>query len=242
MAACRPLRRKKRLRATGVADCATARYGCGMVSSPDAPSDLDPSSAGAAPVVVEDDVAGDPDAAAPAAAAASSASGPAPSSEREVLGWLEFGEAARHLARDVVAADFTPDVIVAVARGGLVLAGAISYALDTKMCGSINVEFYTGVDERLPEPVLLPPTLDAPALAGKRVLVVDDVSDSGRTLALVRDLLAEVASEVRTVCLYSKPQTILEPDFTWKRTSQWITFPWSALPPVTRDAGQGDAS
>jgi len=167
-----------------------------MVSSPDAPSDLDPSSAGAAPVVVEDDVAG----------------------------------------------DFTPDVIVAVARGGLVLAGAISYALDTKMCGSINVEFYTGVDERLPEPVLLPPTLDAPALAGKRVLVVDDVSDSGRTLALVRDLLAEVASEVRTVCLYSKPQTVLEPDFTWKRTSQWITFPWSALPPVTRDAGQGDAS
>ena len=221
-------------RATGVAESAPARYGCGMVSSPDAPSDLDPSSAGAASVVVEDDVAGDPDAAAPAA--------PAPVAEREVLGWLEFGEAARHLARDVVAADFTPDVIVAVARGGLVLAGAISYALDTKMCGSINVEFYTGVDERLPEPVLLPPTLDAPALVGKRVLVVDDVSDSGRTLALVRDLLAEVASEVRTVCLYSKPQTILEPDFTWKRTSQWITFPWSALPPVTRDAGQGDAS
>jgi hypothetical protein len=41
---------------------------------------------------------------------------------------------------------------------------------------------------------------------------------------------------VRTVCLYSKPQTILEPDFVWKRTDQWITFPWSALPPVTRDA------
>jgi len=152
---------------------------------------------------------------------------------REVLGWLEFGEAARHLARDVVDADFRPDVVVAVARGGLVLAGAISYALDTKMCGSINVEFYTGVDERLPEPVLLPPTLDAPSLAGKRVLVVDDVSDSGRTLVLVRDLLLEVADEVRTVCLYSKPRTVLEPDFTWKRTDRWITFPWSALPPVT---------
>jgi hypoxanthine phosphoribosyltransferase len=155
--------------------------------------------------------------------------------EREVLGWLEFGEAARHLASDVVAADFTPDVIVAVARGGLVLAGAIAYALDTKMCGSINVEFYTGVDERLPEPVLLPPTLDAPSLEGKRVLIVDDVSDSGRTLVLVRDLLGEIAADVRTVCLYSKPRTLLEPDFVWKRTSRWITFPWSALPPVTRD-------
>jgi len=217
-----------------------------MVSSPDAPSDLVPSSAGGASASVQDvaaaqDAASGQGAAAPSVPAPASGSG-SPSSDREVLGWLEFGEAARHLARDVVAADFAPDVIVAVARGGLVLAGAISYALDTKMCGSINVEFYTGVDERLPEPVLLPPTLDAPALAGKRVLVVDDVSDSGRTLALVRDLLAEVASEVRTVCLYTKPQTILEPDFTWKRTSQWITFPWSALPPVTRDAGQGDAS
>jgi hypoxanthine phosphoribosyltransferase len=230
-----------------------------MVSSPDAPSDLVPTSAGGASASVQDVAVGQdaaPAQGASAAQGASSAQGAdrvvapsapdsgsgSPSSDREVLGWLEFGEAARHLARDVVAADFAPDVIVAVARGGLVLAGAISYALDTKMCGSINVEFYTGVDERLPEPVLLPPTLDAPALAGKRVLVVDDVSDSGRTLALVRDLLAEVASEVRTVCLYTKPQTILEPDFTWKRTSQWITFPWSALPPVTRDAGQGDAS
>jgi hypoxanthine phosphoribosyltransferase len=120
-----------------------------------------------------------------------------------------------------------------------VLAGAVAYALDTKMCGSINVEFYTGVDERLPEPVLLPPTLDAPSLEGKKVLVVDDVSDSGRTLVLVRDLLAEVAAEVRTVCLYSKPRTVLEPDFVWKRTDQWITFPWSALPPVTREVGSG---
>ena len=162
--------------------------------------------------------------------------------EREVLGWLEFGEAARHLASDVVAADFTPDVIVAVARGGLVLAGAVAYALDTKMCGSINVEFYTGVDERLPEPVLLPPTLDAPSLEGKRVLIVDDVSDSGRTLVLVRDLLGGIAADVRTVCLYSKPRTVLEPDFVWKRTAQWITFPWSALPPVTRDARVGAAS
>ena len=191
-----------------------------MVSSPDDPTSLAAPHDGGSTETL------------PEAPVGSSTEAPA----REVLGWLEFGDAARHLARDVVAADFTPDVIVAVARGGLVLAGSIAYALDTKMCGSINVEFYTGVDARLPEPVLLPPTLDAPSLAGKRVLVVDDVSDSGRTLALVRDLLAEVADEVRTVCLYSKPQTILEPDFVWKRTAQWITFPWSALPPVTRDA------
>ncbi|RPE74493.1 hypothetical protein EDF39_3305 [Frondihabitans sp. PhB161] len=154
-------------------------------------------------------------------------------STREILGWLEFGEASRDLAQDVLASGFRPDVVVAIARGGLLLAGAISYALDTKMCGSINVEFYTGVNSVLEKPVILPPALDAPALSGKRVLLVDDVSDSGRTLELVRDILRGHGADVHTVCLYSKPRTILEPDHVWRHTSDWITFPWSALPPVT---------
>lgn len=153
--------------------------------------------------------------------------------EREVLGWLEFGEASRHLAGEVVESGFRPDVVVAIARGGLLLAGAISYALGIKTCGALNVEFYTGVDQRLPEPVVLPPLLDESALNAKRVLLVDDVSDSGRTLAMVVDLIAASGADIRTVCLYSKPRTVLQPDFVWRRTDRWITFPWSALPPLT---------
>jgi len=153
--------------------------------------------------------------------------------EKEVLGWLEFGEAARHLARDVVHSDFDPEVVIAIARGGLLLAGAIAYALDVKSCGALNVEFYSGVNERLPAPIMLPPMLDEPSLAGKRVLLVDDVSDSGRTLSMVVELLRAAGADVRSVCLYSKPGTALEPDFTWRRTERWIAFPWSSLPPVT---------
>ncbi|PJJ55750.1 phosphoribosyltransferase [Compostimonas suwonensis] len=152
---------------------------------------------------------------------------------REILAWDDFATASRDLARTVLASGFAPDVVIAIARGGLLLAGAISYALGTKNCGSINVEFYTGVDERLPEPVLSAPMLDAPALAGKRVLIVDDVSDSGETLALVVRLLRESADEVRTATLYTKPRTILVPDFTWRTTDRWIVFPWSAQPPVS---------
>lgn len=153
-------------------------------------------------------------------------------SDREVLGWLEFGEAARHLASAVVESGYQPDVVLAIARGGLLLAGAISYALGVKSCGSVNVEFYTGVDERLPEPVLLPPLLQESGLASRRVLLVDDVADSGRTLAMVVGLVRASGAEVRSVCLYGKPQSAIEPDFTWRTTSLWITFPWSALPPV----------
>jgi len=153
--------------------------------------------------------------------------------EREVLTWDDFGTASRELAAEVIRSGFETDIVVAIARGGLLLAGGIAYALGVKSCGAVNAEFYTGIGTRLPEPIMLPPLLDAESIVGKKVLLVDDVSDSGRTLAMVVQLLEAGGAEVRTVCLYSKPGTVLEPTYTWRRTSRWITFPWSALPPVT---------
>jgi hypoxanthine phosphoribosyltransferase len=152
--------------------------------------------------------------------------------EREVLEWPRFGEATRQLAQSIADDGFTPDVVVAIARGGMLLAGGLAYALGVKSCGALNVEFYTGVGQRLPDPVVLPPMLDEVSLRGKRVLLADDVSDSGRTLAMVVQLLEATGAEVRTVVLYTKPGTVHEPHYTWRRTPRWITFPWSALPPV----------
>lgn len=154
-------------------------------------------------------------------------------SPRETLTWPIFGEASRELATEVVRSGFMPEVVVAIARGGMLLAGSIAYALGSKSCGALNVEFYTGVGERLEHPVVLPPMLDHAALEGKRVLLVDDVSDSGRTLAMVLAMLRDGGSDVRTVCLYSKPGTVQVPDFVWRTTDRWIDFPWSVLPPVT---------
>lgn len=153
--------------------------------------------------------------------------------DREVLDWHEFGQASHALAAQVQRSGFVPDMVVAIARGGLVLAGSVAYALDVKSCGAINVEFYTGVDLRLDEPVVLSPMLDTPSVAGRRVLLVDDVSDSGRTLIMVLELLLRAQAEVRSLCLYSKPNTLIEPDYVWRKTSKWITFPWSSQPPIT---------
>jgi len=155
--------------------------------------------------------------------------------ERENLSWNDFGSASRDLALDVLKSGFDPEIVVAIARGGLLLAGAIAYALGAKSCGSVNAEFYTGVGTRLPEPIMLPPLLDEASIEGKRVLLVDDVSDSGRTLAMVVQLLEIAGAEVRTVCLYSKPGTVYEPSYTWRTTDRWINFPWSVLPVVTLD-------
>lgn len=152
---------------------------------------------------------------------------------REILTWDDFGSASRDLAAEVVRSGFDTEIVVAIARGGLLFAGGLAYALGVKSCGAVNAEFYTGIGTRLPEPIMMPPLLDEASIAGKRVLLVDDVSDSGRTLAMVVQLLEAGGAEVRTACLYSKPGTVLEPTYTWRRTPHWIVFPWSAEPPVT---------
>jgi uncharacterized protein len=146
---------------------------------------------------------------------------------REHLTWEQFGEASRDLARTVLQDGFEPDVVVAIARGGLLPAGAIAYALGVKSCGALNVEFYTGIGTVLEAPEVLPPALDIDYLGGRRVLLVDDVADSGRTLALAVELLKARAVDVRSVTIYTKPGSIAMPDYSWRETALWIDFPWS---------------
>ena len=103
-------------------------------------------------------------------------------SEREIMTWESFGVASRELAIKVADDGYEPDIILAIARGGLMAAGALGYALSVKNTYTLNVEFYTGVDERLPIPIVLPPVPSLIDLKDSRILIVDDVADTGHTL------------------------------------------------------------
>jgi hypoxanthine phosphoribosyltransferase len=151
---------------------------------------------------------------------------------REVLTWERFGIAIRELASEIARDGFRPDIVLAIARGGLTVAGALAYALGVKNCFAMNVEFYTGIEERLDVPVVLPPTLDLVDIRGLRVLIADDVTDTGRTLELVRKEIAEHVAEARCAVLFHKPRSIITPEYVWARTDRWIDFPWSAPGPV----------
>lgn len=156
---------------------------------------------------------------------------------REVLTWDIYGRAVRELAAQVVDSGFQPDLILAIARGGLFVAGSLGYALSVKNLYVMNLEFYSGVDERLDVPVMLPPYLDKFDLKDANILIADDVADTGHTLKVVHEFCQEVVAQSLTAVLYEKPQSLVKCDYVWKRTNQWINFPWSSEPPLIGPQG-----
>ena len=148
------------------------------------------------------------------------------------MSWDDLGAGTRELAQAIHADGYRPDMILAIARGGMLVASALGYALGVKNTFTMNVEFYTGIDARLEMPMILPPVPDLVDAAETRLLIADDVADTGATLALVKEFCAGRVAEVRCAVLYEKPHSIVHSEYVWRRTDRWITFPWSAEPPV----------
>ena len=159
-------------------------------------------------------------------------------SEREEMDWALYGTAVRELAGMVVDDDYQPDMILSIVRGGMFVAGSLGYALAVKNLYVINVVYYTGVDERLDLPVVLPPYVDWVDLDKAKILIADDVADTGHTLDLVQEHARKEVAEVRSAVLYQKPQSVVDCDYVWRHTDRWINFPWSTEPPLV-DIGQG---
>ena len=154
------------------------------------------------------------------------------------MSWDHLGLGGRELAQAVYDDGYRPDMVLGIARGGLLVAGAIGYALGVKNTFTMNVEFYTGIDERLEVPMILPPVPDLVDFADFKVLVADDVADTGATLKLVQEFCEGKVAEVRCAVLYEKPRSVVKCEYVWRRTDRWITFPWSAEEAILQGASQ----
>jgi uncharacterized protein len=144
--------------------------------------------------------------------------------EYEVPTWNQIYEMLLDQA-EKIRKTYQPDVIIGIARGGLVPARILTDLLDSPQVAVIRIEFYADIAQPSSQPILKQP-LTVP-VAGKKVLIVDDISDSGQSLKLARQHLIEKgASEVKIATLYAKPATQTLPDFAEKTTERWVVFPW----------------
>jgi xanthine phosphoribosyltransferase len=119
---------------------------------------------------------------------------------------------------------FQPDTIIAVARGGMSLAHALSMSLDIRNLQSIRIESYDGEIQRDDITILGKCDLSC----SKRVLIVDDIVDSGKTLiSLLPRLIEENPHiEFKTAAIFTKHSALIQPDFYLHEAHEWIEFFW----------------
>jgi len=142
----------------------------------------------------------------------------------ETVEWNYIYNLLIGLAEKIKWGGFKPDIIVGIARGGWFPARIMSDLLDNPNLANIRVEFYVDVYKTVKEPVITQQV--STSVKNKRVLIVDDITDSGKSLKIVRDKLGRDATEVRTVTLYQKPWSSFKPDFYARETDAWVIFPW----------------
>lgn len=147
--------------------------------------------------------------------------------EFEVPNWSQIYAMLLSQAGKIRRSGFIPDVIVGVTRGGWVPARVLSDLLGIHALATIRAEFYLGVAETQNAPVV---TQGVSAdVTEKKVLLVDDVADTGKSLRLaVEHLKQHGASEIRVASVYLKPLSVVTPDYWEKETRGWVVFPWDA--------------
>jgi len=145
--------------------------------------------------------------------------------EFEVPTWNQIYDMLLNLAEKIRKDKFKPDLIVGVSRGGWPPARVLSDLMDNPNLANVRAEFYLGVAETKGEPVFTQP-VSAP-VAGKKVLIVDEVADTGKSLKLVKEhILENGAAKAKVATVYYKPWSIVKPDYYEKESSRWIVFPW----------------
>ena len=150
--------------------------------------------------------------------------------------WEEIEEGILYIVEKMINENFIPDVLVAVLTGGVIPAKLISDAVGIKEIKYIDIKFYKGVEERGRKPVIKAVYVDG--IENKKVLIVDDVVDTGETLDAVNNILTMYnPSIIRSAAIYVKPWSRKYPDYYYKMVDKWIIFPWDKWEVVREDIG-----
>jgi hypoxanthine phosphoribosyltransferase len=139
------------------------------------------------------------------------------------LSWDDLTAAADGLAGRVVASDFAPEFLVGITTGGLIPLTFMAKRLGVHDVLTIYAKSYDGQEQKGLE-IKYRPAVD---LKNRRVLLVDEIADSGATLRAVSKIFAEeYGADLKTLTFVRKNTCTFEPDFWAIPTDEWVVFPW----------------
>lgn len=146
----------------------------------------------------------------------------------ELVSWGGVQRLCQRLSAQIAASGFRPDLVVAIARGGFVPARLVCDALGIMALTSIKIEHYLSGSEKQPRAVILfPLCVD---IRGKKVLLVDDVNDTGDTLKLAMEhLWSFQPAELRSAVMHEKCVTHYRVDYFARQIIKWrwLVYPWA---------------
>ncbi|MHA2287974.1 MAG: phosphoribosyltransferase [Promethearchaeota archaeon] len=144
------------------------------------------------------------------------------------LTWNEIETYCRKIANEIRNADFKPEIIVGIQRGGSITAVLLSHLLKIEVVCTIGIRTTESDDTNAQrvKPIIYDP-FSLKLVSGKTVLLTDDISDTGTTLIeAMRELSKYGAKDVRSATLVRAPASNSEVNFYGEEIKPWIVFPW----------------
>jgi hypoxanthine phosphoribosyltransferase len=148
-----------------------------------------------------------------------------------ITNWDYIYDLCREVSDDVKAAEFEPDVVVALARGGWFAGRVICDFLGLDDLTSLKMEHYVGTAQKSGEPTVRYPMPEG-SVEGKDVLVMDDIADTGGSIRRAHEYVTDRnPGEVRTATLQLLGTSEFDPDFVGERLDEWawIVYPWNFI-------------
>ena len=148
-----------------------------------------------------------------------------------ITNWEYIYGLTREVSDEIKADDFEPDVVVALARGGWFAGRTLCDFLGLDDLTSLKIEHYVGAAQATGEPEVRYPMPEG-SVEGKDVLIVDDIADTGQSMAHAAEYVRERdPSSVRTATLQLLGTSEFEPDFVGERLGEWawIVYPWNFI-------------
>lgn len=120
--------------------------------------------------------------------------------------------------------DFQPEILLAVARGGLTLSHLLSQAMNIRSLYTLNSIHYEGESKLDTFNIFNIPDLSS----AKKVLIIDDIVDSGETMNEILKILKHKFPRVefRLATLFYKETALIKPDYSVREANGWIDFFW----------------
>lgn len=145
--------------------------------------------------------------------------------------WDDLTSLSFQIAQELKKRHQPIDRIVTLAKGGWPMTRSLVDFLRVSAVASIGVKFYAGINERLKVPQVYQ---ELPvSVRGERVLLFDDVADTGESLQFATEYLLQAGvAEVVTATLFYKPHSIIKPDVFGSETKAWIIFPYEMVEAV----------